>query len=491
MAESLAPSMPDAALGGDRRLTRAAGPSMLVAIASHGRGQDHFLRQVVAQYRELGWPCRIVVLSNIDKPVEGAEVRVGIPTRDPYSLPFAHRQVMAENAGKFDLYIYTEDDTLIKRRNLEAYLALQPQLADDEILGFMRSETRPDGSRVVVTVNHHFRWLPHTVVRRGDGLFAQFSNEHSGCFIATRRHLERALASGGFLVAPRADRYGMLETAASDIYTQCGLRRLISLERLHDFIVPHLANKYHDQMGIPIEEVDAQVEALSRLGRDASSWTGSLLDPKTRAAHFRWSKMLYDAADTSILARIPGSAGTVLSVGAAFGSNERALAARGVRVTAMPLDGVFGARLAAGGLRAIPGPLDQAIDSLGDERFDAVLLVDVLHLVASPVHLLSRLRGLLAMSGRVVGRVPEVPSLAVRIQDASRGRRWRRPSYEREGVHATSPGILREWCRAAGLEMASWAGAPAKGPTGPGLRASIRRRLRDWIVFEASRRDPR
>ena len=72
--------------------------SLLVGIASYGTAQDHFLEQVVAQYRGLDMNCRIVVLSNIDKPVQGAEVRVGLPSRDTYSLPFVHCQRRDESA---------------------------------------------------------------------------------------------------------------------------------------------------------------------------------------------------------------------------------------------------------------------------------------------------------------------------------------------------------------------------------------------------------
>jgi hypothetical protein len=121
-------------------------PSILVGIASHGTAQDHFLARVVSEYRKLEMPCRIVVLPNIDKHVEGAEVLVGVPTRDPYSLPFAHRRLFADNLDQYDLFIYAEDETLLTQRNIHAFLDLQQELGDTEILGFMRSETCADGT---------------------------------------------------------------------------------------------------------------------------------------------------------------------------------------------------------------------------------------------------------------------------------------------------------------------------------------------------------
>ena len=182
-------------------------PSLLVAIASYGTAQDHFLEQVVAQYHDLDMDCRIVVLSNLDKPVRGAEVRVGLPSRDTYSLPFAHRKLFLECANDFDLFVYTEDDTLITPANLRAFLEVQQYLREDEIAGFLRSETNPDGIRYIVSANSHFRWVPDSAFSRTQYRFAEFSNQHSGCFIVTRSQLARAIASGGFTVEPRVDRY--------------------------------------------------------------------------------------------------------------------------------------------------------------------------------------------------------------------------------------------------------------------------------------------
>jgi hypothetical protein len=68
---------------------------LLVAIASYGTSNDRYLKRLVEEYRSMSYGVDIVVLSNVAKPVEGAEVRVGMPTKDPWSLPFAHKQVLA------------------------------------------------------------------------------------------------------------------------------------------------------------------------------------------------------------------------------------------------------------------------------------------------------------------------------------------------------------------------------------------------------------
>ena len=462
---------------------------VLVAIASYGNAQDHFLRRVVAEYRPLQERCRIVVLSNIDKQIEGAEVRVGVPTRDPYSLPFAHRAVFAENAAGFDLFIYTEDDTLLTVESIEAFLNAQRQLEDDEIAGFLRSEVRTDGGRQVVSVNHHFRWIPDTVVRRGTDWYAKFSNQHSGCYMVTRAQLQRAIASGGFLVEPRRRRYGMLETAASDIYTQCGLRRLVNLSRIDEFIVPHLANKYFTRMGIPIEDLHAQVHVLQGISA-AGTWSGSLVDPQANTPHFRWSKNLYAGADRSLLSAMPAGARSVLSVGASWGANEHALVQRGLDVMAVPIDAVFGRHLESLGVGVVQGELDKVMRRLNGRRFDVVLLDDVLHRTKQPTQWLDALQRVLAPEGRIVGSIPVAPNALSILRDVRDGIRPVVPRFESHGLHASNRGRLKQWLARARLEAVTI--VPEPEPRDDADRESVigylKSRMPARLIFAAQSR---
>lgn len=425
--------------------------SILVAIASYGTAQDRFLKQLVTEYQKLNLACRVVVLSDRAKPVHGAEVLTGLPSRNPYSLPFAHRKLFSDNRDDYDLFIYAEDDTLLTGRHIESFLTMQEKLKENEILGFMRSETNPAGETVITSIHHHFRWLPDTVVERGGDFFAQFSNRHSGCFIATRQQLARAIASGGFLVPPHDERYGMLETAASDIYTQCGLKRLLCVSRIQDFIVPHLANKYYSHMGIPVETLEQHALTLSELHADGR-WTGSLFEPQTRAVGFRWSKDLHEGPDEALLLSVPPTTKSLLSVGAGSGENELWLQKRGIHVCAIPMDAVLADALERRGIRTVEGPFEEVVARLSDRRFDAVLLADVLHLVPSPTDWLQKLRSLLVPDGCVVASVSHTLDLLGWLGDLRDGRRrpWR-PDFETTGAHPVSVRILRRWFRSAGF----------------------------------------
>src|SRR5882672_4896242 len=91
----------------------------LVAIASFGTANDRFLQRLIREYRAMPFDIDIVVLSNLDKAVgTGVEVVVGLPTRNPWSLPFAHKKIFVDRVKKYDLFIYSEDDTLITEGTL-------------------------------------------------------------------------------------------------------------------------------------------------------------------------------------------------------------------------------------------------------------------------------------------------------------------------------------------------------------------------------------
>lgn len=422
-------------------------PRVLVGIASYGTAQDHFLKRLIEEYRRIPLPVDIVVLTNAPKPVEGAEVVVGLPSKDPYSLPFAHKELFAARADRYDLFIYSEDDTLITERHIRAFLDAQAKLGEDEIPGFIRSESDPEGRRYIVSVNTMFRWIPGSVVERGGENFATFSNEHSGCFLVTRRQLKKAIASGGFLVPPHAERYQILETAASDLYTQCGLRRLVSLSRIEDFIVPHLANKYYHRMGIPLEELKLQVAALRRISEEGG-WTGTLYDPDSGLRGLRCCKNLYERTEEPVLRAVPAAARRVLSLGCGWGENEERLEKRGHTVCAVPVDAVLAASVARRGIRTVVGPLDQAMKQLEGEQFDAVLLADALHLVADPVEWLRAAARRLAPGGRVIVSVPNTTELTGRVRDLLAG-------HKRAGraAHRVSRARLKQWIRQAGLEI--------------------------------------
>jgi hypothetical protein len=196
----------------------------------------------------------------------GTRLVVGLPAPDPHSLPFAHKQLFADQRDRHDLFIYTEDDILIEEHNLAAFLEASAVLPEGEIAGFFRYE-RDDGGHVFFVDAHDpYDWVPGSVSARGGCTFATFSNDHAGCYVLTRDHLQKALRSGGYLVAPHETRYDMRASAATDPYSQCGMSKRLCISHIQPFLVHHMPNTYVGVLGTEAGDFQAQIDSLLAAG---------------------------------------------------------------------------------------------------------------------------------------------------------------------------------------------------------------------------------
>ena len=427
---------------------------VLVVIPNHGTKNDRYLAQVLAEFRSMPYQTDFVLLSNLQKSLgKDVEVLTGTPTKNPHSLPFGHRKVFAERRDAYDLFIYTEDDILIRQRNLEAHFRAMSVLPADKLAGFFRYETYPDGKLFYPDVHESFRWAPGSLERHGDLTFARYTNEHSGCYVLTRAQLGRAIASGGFLVPPHEGRHGMLESAASDIFTQCGFQKLVSVSNFEDFLVPHLPNKYLGKLGLDAVEFDRQVDAL-RGRRPLEAPTASLLEPRSRALRAFGSKNLYEPAREEVLAQFPAGARSVLSIGCGWGAMEEALMRRGIEVKAIPVDSIIGLLAESRGVRLIHGTFEQAWRQLRGETFDGILMSNMLQLVDDPASVIQNAAALLNKGGRFVATTPAfhpLPMVVRRLRNPEQYRGW--DDFEHSGLHVFGRRTIRRLFRNAGLLM--------------------------------------
>lgn len=429
---------------------------VLVAIASHGTKNEPFLLRLLAEYRAMPYKVDIVVLSNIPRELgPDIEVRVGYPTSDPWSLPFGHKQLFADRANDYDLFIYSEDDVLITRRNLEAFLAATEVLPKDVIAGFVHIETDKDGATYYDPLESHFHWDPASVRSVGDYKLAFFTNEHSACYVLSQAQLKKAIQSGGFLVAPYAGRYDMLCAASTDPYTRCGFKKLVPLSHVQDFSVAHLPNnKYAERPYRGATTFFRQVNALLDLESDGRPRT-LLFEPETKVLNAKWSKSYYETVQNDVLALVPQAAKKVLSIGCGWGWTERELIKQGKRVVGVPIDAVIGACAEHEGVEMVYADFAGARQKLEKERFDCVLFINVLHLVPQPERVLASFAELLAAGGTVIVAAPNFASVM------TYWRSWKGDpfykelgNFEKTGMHATTPAMIKEWFTQGGLKFA-------------------------------------
>ncbi|WP_018316138.1 bifunctional 2-polyprenyl-6-hydroxyphenol methylase/3-demethylubiquinol 3-O-methyltransferase UbiG [Bradyrhizobium sp. WSM2793] len=427
---------------------------ILVAIASYGHANDLYLDRVINEYRSMQFDVDVVVLSNIEKAVPPAvECLVGLPTKDPWSLPFLHKKLFLDRLNLYDLFIYSEDDILITEENISAFLDVGSALKEDEIVGFLRVEYGPDGERNFPEVHGHFRWDCESVRVRGGYTLAHFTNEHSACNLLTRQQLTKAIASGGFLVAPHEGEYDLLCSAATDPYTQCGFRKLIPISHIEQFWVHHLPNKYIGHFGVDQRELGSQISALLLIASQEKR-RRPLLNTETSLWHKMYSKDCYEPIRSEVLSLIPKSAERILSIGSASGANELWLLETGKQVVAVPLDDVISSKSAARGLQVVSGDLDTARAKISSMRFDCILFLNVLQFVDRPEHLLRLFVDALLPGGVVLITAPNRPYVRYRWQrKGGSGPRHSRLSFETTRIHNTSSSVIRRWCVESGLSM--------------------------------------
>lgn len=428
---------------------------ILVAITNYGHANDSYLNQLLAEYRSMPYDVDIVVLSNVEKELP-ADVKlvVGLPNANPWSLPFAHKAALAAAVDQYDLFIYTEDDMLITEGHIKAFCDATAVLNDDEVAGFLRKETDPAGREYFADAHQTYRWLPESVVKRGEQTFAFFTCEHAALYILTQRQLKACLASGKFLVEPHESKYDLACSAATDPYTQCGLRKLVSISQLDNFLVAHLSNKYlgtsYDLDG---KDFRLQVDALLQIGKGQRS-SASLLGPEDTHARVRWFKEYYEPQKAEILDLVPRDGKSVLSVGCGWGAMEEAWLKQGARVVAIPLDEVIGSCAAARGIEVLSPDPGKAFNAIAGQRFDRIFISNLLHLLPNPGTLLQQVAPYLAPGGRLIIVSPNL-HYAKTVW-----RRWRGMwGYEHVGDYAsshvslTTSGTVTQWLRSAGLRV--------------------------------------
>ena len=457
---------------------------VLVAIANFGAKNDSYLRRLLNEYRSMPFDVDIVVLSNLRKELDPSVelVMVDLQGKDPWTLPFAHKEILARRLNDYDLFVYSEDDTLITERNLSAFLEVSAALREDEIAGFMRFEKGEDGETYFPDVHGCFHWDLKSVRSRGSQKFAFFTNEHSACYVLTREQLRRAIDSGGFLVPPHRDgRYLLPESAATDPYTQCGLTKLICISRFDDFLVHHIPNKYVELgLGINGRELRRQLDALIRVSSNGHP-PQSLCATQTRLKSPAYSKLYYEPVRQELLSSIPSEAKTLLSVGCEWGATEALLASQGLKVVAVPLDPVISGRAEAAGVEMVYGDFHAAREHLGGRRFDCILFSNIIHLVPDPGSILSLFRDVLSDKGTIILVAPKILPLLLYWRRIRRnGDFWDLAGYENTGVHSTSRRTIRRWFRKAGMkpEMIVESRSPQAGS-----REGVMRRLTNNILF--------
>lgn len=423
---------------------------ILVAIANHGVKNKKYADRLINEYRTMSHDVDIVILSNISKDMgDDIEVRVGLPSKNPWSLPFGHKQLFADRLDDYDLFIYSEDDTLITEKNIDNFLQATKILPENEIAGFLRFEEDTEGGRYCSSVHSGYYWHANSVKTIDGYTFAYYNNLHAACYILTRDQLKKCIVSGNFLVEPYEAEYDMLCTAATDPYTRCGFTKVVCISHIEDFLLHHLPNVYCGKLGCTIDELKLQLAALMK-AKD-SAYTDRLFTVKKNLIKINWDKLYYERPDQTLIDMVPAGATSVLSIGCGWGVLEKALIDKGKKVTAVPLDLIIAESAKMRGIEVLSPNFESAFKELNGKRFDCVLFSNILHHLEQPDLILKKVQPFLKDDGVIIGIEPNYKRINTKKKLKVNGYKTGM-GYKELLMHLAGIGNLKKWFRQSELK---------------------------------------
>ena len=394
----------------------------------------------------------IVVLSNIPKNLgREIEVKVGLPTKNPWSLPFGHKKILAERIEDYDLFIYSEDDILITRENIEAFLRITEVLPANQISGFLRYELDSTKKKWFPDFLGPYHWLPGSVNVVDQLTVVEFSNVHSACYIITRDQLRKAIESGGYLVGPHEGRYDLLCSAATDPYTQCGFKKVICISQLSKILVHHMSNNYVGRFGIGESDFNTQIKRLFSSEYNSNEINELFITTK-KINNIEWDKVYYGDVDRNLLSLVSRNAKKILSAGCGYPSTEAELIQRDHAVTAIPLDPIVGSLYVSKGVKDTEPDFEKAFQGLAGTSFDCIIFSNVLQHLKDPADILSGAVGLLAHDGELLIRIPNFRYLKF-LKDHFPYPIFKRWTYSKNYLHTVTKRCLKKWLSSIGVKV--------------------------------------
>lgn len=189
-----------------------------------------YLQRIVAEHVKFPFPSRIEVLTNTSNPDEQemtyrALVTAGATDAEVIACQIPHRWLLpwasklslkaAHESGKFSHFMYSEDDILVRKENIDYFLNDLPMLKKLGLFpGFMRVEWSSERERWIASdINHFYGRIKHDapkIMARDSGASKNYicpSVSYQAMFLYDKELFEEHLASNTFDV----ERFGGLE----------------------------------------------------------------------------------------------------------------------------------------------------------------------------------------------------------------------------------------------------------------------------------------
>lgn len=221
---------------------------ILVSIANYGDGQLPYLNQIITEFKSYkDFDVTINVHTTVDLNIDGINV-IKYPDSIKSLLTFKHRSEFYDQQEDFDLFLYDENDMLIKEDAIKTFIKYDDKLPQDTCIGFLRYELKNNDDNIyLLEMNPHWgEPIKSKNLNIVNSMYFQASNVHQGCWLLSKEKLKIAMTSGNYF-----KEINSLETGASGIFEDWSeLRGNIkkvfpqNKEDLQRCFIHHLSNKY-------------------------------------------------------------------------------------------------------------------------------------------------------------------------------------------------------------------------------------------------------
>jgi hypothetical protein len=192
---------------------------ILISIANYGDSQLNYLNTIIDEFRSYK---RYDITINVHSTVPVYRKDINLTLYDPSiktKLVSVHRKEFVNSIEDYDLFLYTENDILIKEETIDTFLKYELLLDINHCLGFIRYEKLPNDENIYITPDVFFnvpkRGMDNNNININNISYFTLQNDHQGCWILSQNKLKNIISNFQFISDT-----SNLESGASEIYSK-------------------------------------------------------------------------------------------------------------------------------------------------------------------------------------------------------------------------------------------------------------------------------
>jgi hypothetical protein len=221
--------------------------NVLAVLVNYGDEQLNYLEQVVTELKSFTkYNVTVIVNSNIPLNIDGIDkVNIFNNLSDYQLLPLTCRTTIWENKDNYDIFLFGENDHLFKEKHIDKHLEYSQILPKNRISGLIQYEENVVG-KYYPAYHKPYDWDYDSVEIYNNKVFAHFKNIHQATFILTKEQLDYICSNYNFknFIGDSRSNYSVKCRVNTDIFGNCGFKKLICISEFKDNLIHHIPNVY-------------------------------------------------------------------------------------------------------------------------------------------------------------------------------------------------------------------------------------------------------